>query len=51
LNDLKQNKVQAKNKKKANLDPSINEPENPEATGESDVEEDQAALDEDDMGW
>jgi len=32
-------------------DPSVNEPENPEATGESDVEEDLALLDDSDMGW
>jgi uncharacterized protein (DUF2225 family) len=32
-------------------DPSINDPSDPEATGESDVEEDSAFLEESDTGW
>ncbi len=33
------------------FDPSVNDPQDPEATGESDLEEDEALLNEEDMGW
>ncbi len=42
---------QQKKKCKENLDTSINEPANPQANGESDVEEDEALLEDEETGW